>query len=127
MPPMEKADLDYFKNKLETEKANLEEELGGIARINPKNPKDWEALPADRDETAFRDEVADRLEELNDREAEVGPLEQRLEHVNTALNRLKNNTYGICAVCQKIIEREMLEANPAAATCKQHLEQKQSR
>ena len=124
---MEKADLNYFQKKLETEQSNLEEELRNIARVNPKNPKDWQAVPADKDEAAFRDEVADRLEELDDREAEVGPLEQRLEHVNTALDRIKNHTYGICAVCQKIIEREMLEANPAAATCKQHLEQKKSR
>lgn len=120
---MEQPDLNYFKNKLEIERGNLEEELKGIARVNPKNPKDWQAVPAETDETTFRDEVADRLEELGDREAEVGPLEQRLEHVSAALDRIKNNTYGICAVCQKIIEREMLEANPAALTCKQHLNQ----
>ncbi|MBI2100612.1 MAG: hypothetical protein HYT47_01145 [Candidatus Vogelbacteria bacterium] len=120
---MEKADLDYFRKKLETEKAALEEALGGIARINPKNPNDWEAVPAESDETTFRDEVADRLEELDDRAATVGPLEIRLHDIRAALEQISQASYGFCAVCQKPIERERLEASPAAATCKQHLEQ----
>lgn len=123
---MEKTDLDYFRRKLESEKATIEEELGGIARINPKNPNDWEAVPAETDETTFRDEVADRLEELEDREATVGPLETRLNNIRAALERISSASYGFCEVCQKPIERERLEANPAAATCKQHLPQGKS-
>ncbi|MBI2097817.1 MAG: hypothetical protein HYT46_02720 [Candidatus Vogelbacteria bacterium] len=124
---MEKEDLDYFRKKLEAEKAALEEELGGIARINPRNPNDWEAVPAESDETTFRDEVADRLEELEDREATVGPLEIRLHNIRTALERISQMNYGFCTVCQKPIERERLEVNPAATTCKQHLEQEKPR
>lgn len=121
---MEKTDLDYFQKKLKTEKAILEEELRGIARANPKNPDDWRAVPAETDEASFRDEVADRLEELEDREATVGPLETRLHDTRSALDRIKTGNYGLCAVCQGPIERERLEANPAAATCKQHLNQR---
>ena len=121
---MEKADLDYFKEKLIAEKATLEEELHGIARVNPQNPKDWQAVPADTDETSFRDETADRLEELAERDAEVGPLEMRLLDVNTALTKIETGHYGICAIDQGPIESERLEANPAARTCKQHLNQK---
>lgn len=118
---MDKADLDYFQKKLAAEKTALEEELGKLGRVNPQNPDDWQAVPAETDETTFRDEVADRLEELDDREATVGPLETRLINIKTALERIKSGTYGLCSVCQRPIERPRLEANPAAETCKQHL------
>ncbi len=120
---MEKIDLDYFRDRLNKEKMALEEELGGIARVNPKNPQDWEAVPAERDEMAFRDENADRLEELEDREATVIPLEGRLRNILTALERMEANTYDDCTVCHEPIEKERLEANPAATTCKKHLNQ----
>ncbi|MEK7208665.1 MAG: TraR/DksA C4-type zinc finger protein [Patescibacteria group bacterium] len=118
---MEKTDLDYFQKKLEAEKITLEEELGEIAKINPKNPDDWEAVPAETDEISSRDETADRFEELDERAAAVAPLEIRLRAVHLALEKIKTNNYGLCAVCQELIERERLEANPAAATCKLHL------
>ncbi len=118
---METSDLNYFKQKLETERVNLENDLKGIARINPHNPKDWEAVPAETDETTFRDEVADRLEEFDDREATVEPLERSINDVLEALKRIANNTYGNCRICGQAIERERLEINPAAETCKKHL------
>ena len=120
---MDQKDLNYFTQKLEAERALLEEELKSIARVNPRNPDDWEAVPAERDETTFRDEVADRLEELDSREATVTPLETRLHQINLALTRLQTDIYGRCRVCQQFIERPRLEANAAADTCKQHLEQ----
>jgi len=121
---MEKTDLDYFQKKLTAEKNTLEEELGKIGRVNPENPKDWEAKPADTEEISFNDETADRLEELEEREAEVTPLEIRLRNVDVALAEITAGAYGVCHICQKPIERERLEANAAAHTCKQHLAQK---
>jgi len=118
---MEKTDLDYFQKKLETERTILEEELGEIAKINPKNPDDWEAVPANTEEVSFRDETADRFEELEERAAAVVPLEVRLRAVHAALEKIKTGIYGGCVVCREAIERERLEANPAAATCKLHL------
>ena len=121
---MEKVDFDYFQKKLTAEKNTLEEGLKEIGRVNPKNSKDWEAKSADTEEISFNDEVADRLEELEEREAEITPLEIRLRNVDMALAEITAGTYGICHICQKPIERERLEVNAAAHTCKQHLAQK---
>lgn len=110
-----------WQEKLKAEQAILEEELRGIAHKNPLNPKDWQAIPGETGEVDFREDVAERLEEFEDREATVLPLEKRLELVNQALERLEKGTYGKCLVCAQDIEVERLAANPAATTCKQHL------
>ncbi|MBC8092799.1 MAG: TraR/DksA C4-type zinc finger protein [Pseudonocardia sp.] len=44
--------------------------------------------------------------------------ERRL--VQEALARLDAGTYGRCAVCQKEIDDERLEARPEVATCREH-------
>lgn len=115
-------DLNYFKAKLESERAILEAELSKIGRINPDNRADWEAV-ADNAPVESRDDVAERMEDMDERKAEEVTLEKQLEQVNEALARIENNTYGICKVCNKPIEKDRLEASPTAATCKSHLNQ----
>lgn len=115
--------LKHFQEKLESEAKTLEEDLGKIARHNPKNPADWEIKPADEKEedAAFRDEVADQLEAFNERvEIEIN-LEKRLRHIKLALTKIQNGEYGKCEICNKLIETDRLETNPAAKTCKEHL------
>ena len=56
-------DTSRFKEKLETEKAILEKELASVGRINPENPKDWEATEGEVDITkADENETADGIE-----------------------------------------------------------------
>lgn len=121
---MTKDDLSRFQLKLEKERAEIIDDLGSIARVDRLNPKDWNAVSGKTSEPSSRDETANRLEEWGEREATVGPLETRLANINAALEKIKQNAYGQCIVCKKEIERERLEANPAAATCKQHLDVK---
>lgn len=109
------------RRQLEEERAMLEDELKNIARKNPKNSADWQAKPDDTSEIEFREDVAERLEELEDREATTVPLEQRLNEVNHALDRLNQDAYGTCLICGEKIEDDRLNANPAATTCKAHL------
>jgi RNA polymerase-binding protein DksA len=40
-----------------------------------------------------------------------------LKHLNEALDRIKNGTYGICRKCEKSISKERLEAVPHATLC----------
>ncbi|MEK7586539.1 MAG: TraR/DksA C4-type zinc finger protein [Patescibacteria group bacterium] len=110
-----------LKAKLEEERAILEEELSGIATKDPKNPENWQAKSGDTSEIEFRDDVAERLEELEDREAETLPFESRLNELKQALEPMSAGTYGICNICGQEIEVERLTANPAALTCKTHL------
>lgn len=66
-------------------------------------------------------EAADKLEEIDERTEEVGTLSARLADVEKALGNIEQGTYGRCEVCDKSIEEERLEANPAARTCVEHM------
>lgn len=115
-------DLKHFRDRLETEKKTLESELSSVGRINPSNPSDWEATPADLNiPQADKNEVADKMEEFEERAAVETALEGRLNEVRAALERVEKNIYGKCKVCGKEIEEKRLEANPAAETCMEHM------
>jgi len=112
----------HLKTLLEEERARLERELGSLGRINPDNPKDWEPTPDTMDTMrADKNEAADAVEEYEARSAVEVELENRLLHVNKALERIENNTFGVCEIGGEAIEEDRLEANPAATTCKKHL------
>ncbi len=116
-------DTEHFKKKLEAEKAELEAELTKVGRKNPDNPSDWEATPVERD-TSQADEntVADAISDFEDNAAIVSTLEARYKDVRSGLDKIKHGVYGKCQVCQKEIEVDRLEANPAARTCKEHMQ-----
>jgi RNA polymerase-binding transcription factor DksA len=115
-------DTEYFKQKLETEKENLEKELEKVGRINPDNPSDWEAVPLNSDESADENVAADNIEGFEDNKAIVNTLEARYNDVKSGLDKIKHGVYGKCQVCSKEIETDRLEANPAARTCKEHMD-----
>lgn len=125
MEPMTKntaIDTAHFEQKLKEEKKRLETELLSVGRINPDNPADWQATPSPIDVMqADKTEVAEQMEEFEGRSAVEAELENRLGSVNHALERIKKGTYGICEKGGESIETARLEANPAAKTCKKHL------
>jgi RNA polymerase-binding transcription factor DksA len=119
---MDQDKLAYFKTKLTEEKALLERELKTVGQRNPDNPADWEAKTQGRDiDPAERNEVADRVEGYETNVAILGQLEPKYNEVKAALARMEEGNFGICSVCDKEIEEERLEANPAATTCMAHL------
>lgn len=110
-------DILHFKEKLEKEKTILEDELNSIGRIDPNNPNDWQATSHDDTDSADENEVADKMEELDGNNTILEKLEPQLDEVKSALEKIKNGTYGICEICGKGIEKERIEANPSARTC----------
>lgn len=115
-------DTAHFKEKLEAEKKLVENELRSVGRINPENPKDWQATPSSTDGvSADKTEVAEHMEAFEERGAVEVELENKLGSIKRALDKIKNGTYGICEKGGEPIEIARLEANPAAATCKKHL------
>ncbi len=116
-------DYKHFKDKLEEEKTLLEKELEKVGRRNPDNPSDWEATPGEKD-TSQADEntVADSIEDYEGNLAIVNTLESRYRDVKSALDKIKNKTYGICQVCSEEISMERLEVNPSARSCRKHME-----
>lgn len=118
-------DYEHFKEKLESEKALLEQELEKVGRRNPDNPSDWQATPpADREaDAADENMVADAIEEYEDNVAIIGSLEKRYNDIKSGLDKIKHGVYGTCQICGKEIETDRLEANPSARTCKEHMAQ----
>ncbi len=116
--------IQNFKNKLESEKKVLQSELESVGRINPDNPKDWEATPPEADEATKADtnDEGTRIEEYEDHTAILKQLETRFNEVERALEKISSgNNFGICEIGGEKIELDRLEANPAAITCKAHM------
>lgn len=119
---MNKKDILHFKEKLEKEKKLLEEELATVAKVDPENPEHWDAITGSMEvDSADENEVADKMEELEEHEAIIEQLEPQLKEVRAALARIEAGTYGICEISGKTIEPERLEANPSARTCIAHM------
>ena len=116
-------DATKFKEKLEEELAILEGELGGIGIKSPTNPQDWEPKQTNTGQEADRSDTADLIESFEENSAILKELETRYNHVKLALKKIEEGTYGICEIGGKPIEVARLEANPAARTCKAHLDE----
>jgi RNA polymerase-binding transcription factor DksA len=121
---MDTGKINHFKQKLESELALLETELGGLGVKEKLNSLvDWEPKAPDLDvDTADDSELADKQEEFQENSAVSNNLELRFNEVKSALQKIEEGKYGICEVCGQPIEEDRLEANPAAKTCKQHME-----
>lgn len=117
-------DTTHFKEKLETELSLLEKELEQVARRRPDNPSEWEPLPADDRDASQADEntAADAIEGYEGNAAILTTLMERYRDVRSGLDKIKHGTFGLCQVCGKEIESDRLEANPAARTCKAHMQ-----
>lgn len=111
----------HFKELLEKELETLETELSTVGRKNPENAGDWEATEKMDIDTADEDEVADSMTEYENNKGILDQLETRLSEVKSALKKIEDNTYGICEISGQPIESDRLEANPAARTCKAHM------
>lgn len=119
---MDKKTAHYFEERLTQELAQIQTELESVGRKNPDNPKDWEAVPEKMDTlTADETELADNLEAFEGNTAILKQLEIRYNEVKGALERVAQGKYGLCEKGGEVIERERLDANPAATTCKKHL------
>lgn len=111
-----------IKDKLEKERDTLLEELRDMGKLNPETGE-WEATPEELDfPESDQNDMADRFEDFEARSSMIKILEPRLNNILKALKRLNKESFGKCEVCKKDIEMKRLEVNPAARTCKQHLE-----
>lgn len=113
-------ELTVYTSTLEEEKARLEQELATVARRNPSNPADWEAIPQETGQEPDENDAADLQEGYADNQAILHDLEPRYNQVLEALARIKEGTYGVCAVGGEQIEAARLDADPAASTCIAH-------
>ena len=115
-------DTAKYKKILEEEKSLLETELSELGSRRPENPSDWVvSKPSGEEFGADQNENADIVEDMQDNNAALNELEGRLNQVIKALTHIAEGTYGTCEVCNESVEKDRLEANPAATSCKKHM------
>ena|SRR5271157_3126420 len=115
-------DKKKIKEKLEKERDILLEQMRDMGKLNPETGE-WEATPEERDyQESDQNDMADRFEDFEERSSMIKDLEPRLKNILNALKKVGNESFGKCKVCKKDIENSRMEANPAALTCKKHLE-----
>ena len=115
-------DTEHFKKKLLEEAQVIENELATLGRKNVTKYPDWElSKPDDDRDRADETEVADDIEQLESNNAVMGQLKIRLNEIKSAISKIERGTYGVCEVSGEAIELDRLEANPAAVTCKLHM------
>ena len=108
-------DTEYFKNKLEEERGLLEEEIELLGTV-ADGEHHFDVIGKRGVDAAESIELADSFALEAQKEALLDQLENRLIDVLSALNKIKNNNYGICEISGSPIEEERLKANPAART-----------
>lgn len=117
-----KIDTTHFKTLLTTEQTQLEDQLKDIARFNTDTNM-WEATPdTDLMQESDDNDAADRFEDFEERSSMVTTLQERLNDIKSALSHIEAGTFGMCEIDgAHPIEVDRLEANPAARTCKAHM------
>jgi RNA polymerase-binding transcription factor DksA len=111
----------HLKHRLEEEKTLLEKELAKVGRKNPHVPGEYETVPSERGSESDLVDQSDVIKSFEENDGVLRDLEARYGQVLAALARFKNDCYGKCSVCGEMIETDRLEADPAAQTCKAHL------
>jgi RNA polymerase-binding transcription factor DksA len=123
MEHLSKEQIKVFKNRLREELTKVESELLRVGRRNPSNPDDWEPVQGEQNVLeSDRNEVADKMEAYEENSAILKQLEIRYNNIKLAISKIEEGVYGICEISDEPIELDRLEANPAARTCKTHLD-----
>ena len=115
-------ETEHIKTKLTAERDQLITELKTLGVANPQTSADW--IPTtDEPSTAEPDpiDLGDRSEEWQERRGTLDALETRLNNIERALAKIEADTFGTCELCGEQIEEDRLNANPAARTCKTHI------
>ena len=108
---------EKYKKMLEEELKEIEAGLKSIGRINPDNPKDWEAVQPEMNvPLSDRNDRADVIEEYEEDSAILKELEIRYNNIKRALKKIEDGTYGKDEIDGTDISEDRLNANPSART-----------
>ena len=107
--PME----DAFLKKMKTSLVALKKEI--LKNLASEN-EDFRTIIEDMDPKDLADIAADDIDRKTLEALGTQEL-RRLQLIESALARIENKKYGLCARCSKKIPRERLEAIPYALLC----------
>ena len=114
---LKKEFIEKIKTRLEKEKQGLIKELNSFAEKKKNLKNDWAARFPNFQGSNLEEE-ADEVEEYENLISIERTLETRLEQINSAIERINSQEYGICKLCNKEISEKRLEAIPETTTCK---------
>lgn len=106
---MSQPDLTSVRDQLETDRAELERQLGELST---------DGAAADLDEN-FADTAQVAAEQVENRTL-AATLQDQLSDVEAALARIDSGDYSSCEVCGKAIGEARLEAMPSTRFCIDH-------
>lgn len=113
--------INELKEKLTKEKAEVEQELQKFAKKDEKQKGDWDSKFPNWDNSAAGGSAleteADEVEEYERRLPIEHGLESKLKDINSALEKIAKDNYGLCEKCGKEIEEERLKTIPEAKFC----------
>ena len=117
---MNKKLLLEFKQKLEKERAKIEEQLKSFAKEDKKLKGDWDTRFPHWDGEAGGaglEKAADEVEEYSTLLPIEYNLELKLKNIDLALEKIKKGKYGMCEKCGKKINKKRLKIYPEARFC----------
>lgn len=113
-------DTNTYKELLLQEESRLLAELNNLG-IQSGQTDIWDTDNKEDIDAADREDVADALEDLENKQDTSRVLETELHEIRHALQKIEAGTYGVCEVSGEAIEEDRLKANPSARTCKSHM------
>jgi len=113
---MQKNVIKELKEALLKEKLALEKELESFATEDKNIKGNWDTKRIVTEDTDM-EEMADEVEEYDNLLSLEHSLELKLKDVNSALEKIEKNEYGVCEKCGKDIEEKRLLAYPEARLC----------
>lgn len=98
--------VDHYKSKL------LEARKGLMAEINEKeSPEDFGS------DIDGLDEEADEATDFANQRAMSQTLKDRVNEIDSALNRIENGSYGLCTKCNQPVSEKLLDFIPETSLC----------
>jgi len=110
-----------FSDLLDQEETKLRKELSGVAIKDPALPGGLQPKSPDFGEDFLNEEeLAQKSTESNTNATLEFSLEDQLDEVLKAKEKLKTGHYGVCETCGVEISPERLEALPMTPFCATH-------
>ena len=109
------------KERLENEKKTLLEELKKISIKDGENHYTAKEVLENSDVNDLEDQAME-LADFDNNFTITTELQNQLNDVEDALEKIEKGGYGKCEVCGQGIEEKRLLVLPAARTCREHME-----
>ena len=107
--------LEKIKKILLARKEKIEQQLQSFAKTDPHQKGNYNSEFPDFGEK--EDENAAEVAEFESNLSLEETLEQSLEMINRSLQKLEDNSYGVCEKCGQPISEKRLEIMPTATKC----------